>query len=156
MRSGWINVNAILVDTNVLVYAYDRSEPDKQRRALAVLDWLVGKGAGVLSTQVLAEFYSATTRRLRVPLTPDQAAQRLDSFVQVWAILDITPRIVLEAVRGVQRYGFHSWDAQIWAAAKLNDVPVVFSEDFGAGSEIEGVRFVDPFASDFKLGDWGL
>ena len=156
MRSGWVNVSNILVDTNVLVYAYDRSEPDKQRRALAVLDRLVERGVGVLSTQVLSEFYSATTRKLRVPLTPDQAAQRLESFVQVWVILDLTPRIVLEAVKGGQRHGFHFWDAQIWAAAKLNDVQVVFSEDFSTGSEIEGVCFVDPFASGFRFEDWAL
>jgi predicted nucleic acid-binding protein len=147
-------MTAILVDTNVLVYAYDRSEPEKQRRALAVLDWLVDANAGVLSTQVLAEFYNAATRKLCVPLTLDQVAQRLDYYVQVWMILDVTPQVVQEAVRGVRRYGFQVWGAQIWAAAKLNDVPVVFSEDFSAGSVIEGVRFVNPFAAEFRFEDW--
>jgi len=54
----------------------------------------------------------------------------------------------------VRQYQFSFWDAQIWAAAKLNQVPVVLSEDFNAGAIIEGVRFVNPFAADFKLEDW--
>jgi len=46
------------------------------------------------------------------------------------------------------------WDAQIWAAARLNQVPIIFSEDFNAGAVLEGVRFVDPFADDFLLSAW--
>ena len=149
-------MNAILVDTNVLVYAYDRSESEKLRRALVVLDRLVETGTGVLSTQVLAEFYDAVTRKLRLPLTPDQAAQRLEHYTQAWTVLSVTAPVVLEAVRGAQRYGFHFWDAQIWASAKLNHVSLVFSEDFGTGSEIDGVRFINPFVTEFRLEDWGL
>jgi predicted nucleic acid-binding protein len=46
------------------------------------------------------------------------------------------------------------WDAQIWASAKMNQVPVVFSEDFGEGVIIEGVRFVNPFSSNFNIEVW--
>ena len=54
----------IFVDTNILVYAYDRSEPEKQGRAVEVLDRLATRGAGVISTQVLAEFFVTVTRKL--------------------------------------------------------------------------------------------
>lgn len=53
-----------LVDTNILVYAYDRTEYTKQGRSRQILDWLYRKGLGALSTQVLGEFFSAVTRRL--------------------------------------------------------------------------------------------
>jgi predicted nucleic acid-binding protein len=46
------------------------------------------------------------------------------------------------------------WDAQIWAAARLNQIPIIFSEDFNAGSAIEGVRFTNPFASGFQIAEW--
>jgi len=46
------------------------------------------------------------------------------------------------------------WDAQIWASARLNQIPLILSEDFDAGAIIEGVRFVNPFAGDFELDDW--
>jgi len=52
----------------------------------------------------------------------------------------------MEAARGVKEHRFSYWDAQIWAAAKLNQVPVIFSEDFASGSTVEGVTFVNPFA----------
>ena len=57
----------------------------------------------------------------------------------------ITDFIVLEAARGVRDHVMSFWDAQVWATAKLNQIPVVFSEDFASGSVIEGVRFENPF-----------
>jgi predicted nucleic acid-binding protein len=55
----------------------------------------------------------------------------------------------------VNDYQFSFWDAQIWAAARLNHIPVVLSEDFNSGAVIEGVRFVDPFEQDFELAALG-
>jgi predicted nucleic acid-binding protein len=46
------------------------------------------------------------------------------------------------------------YDAQIWASARLNQIPTVFSEDFASGSTVEGVTFINPFDKDFKLTDW--
>jgi predicted nucleic acid-binding protein len=144
----------ILVDSNVLVYAYDRSEPVKQPRALDVLDFLAVRGHGRLTTQVLAEFFTATTRKIAAPLTVDQAYNRLQNYLRSWQVLETTGMVVLEAARGVRDYRFNFWDAQIWASAHLNQIPVVFSEDFSTGTVIEGVHFVNPFSTDFKLTDW--
>jgi predicted nucleic acid-binding protein len=47
------------------------------------------------------------------------------------------------------------WDAQIWASARLQQIPVIFSEDFNGGAVVEGISFVNPFAEDFNLGNWG-
>ena len=138
----------VLVDTNVLVYAYDRSEPEKQRRALEVLDHLAVSGAGVISTQVLAEFFVAITRKIPAPLSVAEAYDRVKNYLQSWTVLDVTGMIVLEAARGVRDHQFNFWDAQIWAAARLNQIPVVFSEDFNVGQVTEGVHFVNPFAGD--------
>jgi predicted nucleic acid-binding protein len=147
---------AILVDTNVLVYAHDRSERSKQRRAIDVLDRITAAANGALSAQVLSEFYNTATRKLSPPLTLEQAEAQIGYFVALWTVFDVTPRVVLEAVRGVRRYSLSFWDAQIWAVACLNQVPVVFSEDFNPGAVIEGVQFVNPFAEDFELETWGL
>ena len=145
---------SIFVDTNVLVYAYDRSEPEKQGRALEVLDRLATRGTGAISTQVLAEFFVAVTRKLPAPLSVSEGYERLENYLQAWTVLDLTGMIVLEAARGVRDYQFSFWDAQIWAAARLNQIPMVLSEDFSAGSVIEGVRFIDPFALDFQADQW--
>jgi predicted nucleic acid-binding protein len=144
-----------LLDTNVLVYAYDRSAPEKQQRALELLDRLVTTGAGVISTQVLAEFFVTVTRKIPAPLSVAEGYERIRNYMQVWSVLDVTPLIVLEAVRGVRDHQLNFWDAQIWATARLNQIPLVFSEAFGGAPHVtEGVRFVNPFAADFEMGEW--
>ena len=62
--------------------------------------------------------------------------------------------IILEAARGVETHHLSFWDAQIWATARLNQIPIVFSEDFNTGASLEGVRFINPFATDFQISDW--
>jgi predicted nucleic acid-binding protein len=144
----------VMVDTNVLLYAYDRGEPSKQPQALALLDRLAVNGLGVLTSQVLAEFFVNATRRLRPPLTTEEAYGCIQNYLLSWVILEISGPIVLEAVRGVRTYQMSYWDAQIWASAKMNQIPVVFSEDFGPRVIIEGVRFVNPFETNFKIETW--
>ena len=145
---------SVFVDTNVLVYAYDQSEPQKQRQALRVLDRLAVTGVGVISTQVLSEFFVAVTRKIATPLSVDQAYDSVKNYLQSWRLLDLTGMVVLEAVRGVRDHQFNFWDAQIWAVARLNQIAVVFSEDFNVGAVVEGVRFVNSFAEDFQIDEW--
>ena len=139
------------VDANVLVYAYDASAAHKAQRARAVLDALESCRAGLLSTQVLAEFFTAVTRRIPERLSMEEAARSVTRYVGAWVVADVTPLVVLEAIRGVQTYPFSYWDAQIWATAKLNQAPVVLTEDFQDGRVIEGIEFRNPFAPTFDL-----
>lgn len=147
-------IASVLINTNVLVYAYDRTEPVKQRQAREILNYLVRRSIGAISTQILSEFFVTVTRKLRTPLTVVDAVDRLDHLIQAWNVVDVSPMIVLEAARGVRDHQFSFWDAQIWATARLNQIPLVFSEDFNAGSTIEGVTFVNPFADEFAIADW--
>lgn len=143
----------VLVDTNVLVYAYDRSEPEKQRRAWEILKDLATLGNGVLSTQTLAEFFVAVTRKLPLPLSAAEAYRHLENYLQSWLVVDVTGMTVLEAARGVRDYQMNYWDAQVWATARLNQIPIVLSEDFQDGIVIEGVRFVNPFVEGFHVAE---
>ena len=146
----------ILVDTNILLYAYDCGEQAKQPMALSVLDRLVAYDLGALTPQVLAEFFVNVTKKLRPPLTIEEAQSRIQNYLLSWEILEITGAIVLEAIRGVHSYQMTYWDAQIWSSARLNQIPIVLSEDFGDGVIIEGVRFVNPFSTGFDLEAWLL
>ncbi|OPZ63747.1 MAG: tRNA(fMet)-specific endonuclease VapC [Firmicutes bacterium ADurb.Bin506] len=136
----------VLVDTNIIAYAYDTTEPPKQKRALAVLDDLVDRGVGAVSTQVLAELFVVLTRKLRNPIRLEDAVRSVAHHARIWQVFDVTPMIVLEAARGVRDHCLSFWDAQLWATAKLNQVPVVLSEGFSDGSVIEGVQFKNPLA----------
>lgn len=145
---------SILIDTNLLVYLYDPNSPEKQKRAELVLDHLQRLGTGCLSAQNLAEFVSAATRKLDPPLTPAQAYEQVSLLAETWQVFNLTPMIVLEAARGARDHGLAYYDAQVWAAARLNQVTTIFSEDFSVGQTLEGVRFANPFAPGFRLQDW--
>jgi predicted nucleic acid-binding protein len=136
-----------LIDTNILVYAYDRSEPTKQIRSRQILNWLVASGSGALSTQVLAEFFSVVTRRLPEKMSPREGYVHLQEYVRSWKVVGLTPEIILESARGAVTYQFPFYDAQIWATAKLSRIPTVLSEDFSHASRIEGVEFLNPFVA---------
>ena len=147
-------MTAVLIDTNVLVYAHDRGEPKKQAQAIRVLNYLQVTGQGRLSVQCLSEFFSITTRGKQPKLTPDTAAQQVERLAHSFPVHSLTPLIVIEATRGVRDHSLAYYDAQIWAAARLNQIPAIFSEDFNSGSTLEGVRLVNPFAADFVLEAW--
>ena len=138
-----------LVDSNLLVYAYDRAEPAKQPVALDILRRLETNGRGTLSTQVLGEFFRVVTQKIQDPLDPTDAYDQLSALTRTWPVLPITTIVVIEAARGVRDHRLSYWDAQLWATARLNQIPVVLSEDFTSGSALEGVRFLNPLTASF-------
>lgn len=142
---------AALVDTNVLVYAFDDDEHDKRLRALEVLDSLVAGARGAVSAQVLGEFYSVLSRRFGHRMTSAMVADHARDWSRALTTHDTSVAVVLEALRATVRYQMPYYDAQIWAVARVNRIPLVLSEDFADGAVIEGVRFANPFAEGFDL-----
>ena len=144
----------ILIDTNVLVYLYDTASPGKAAQAHRVMERLEQTRSGRLSVQCMAEFVHTTTRKLDPPLSYAEALVQVGLLARMWPVFDLTPLIVLEAARGARDHGLPYYDAQIWAAARLNQVTTVFSEDFSDGQVLEGVRFANPFSLLFRVEDW--
>jgi predicted nucleic acid-binding protein len=144
----------ILIDTNLLIYLVDQNEPVKQAQAKKVLEVLEIHHNGRLSVQNLAEFVNVTTRRLHPPLTPGEALEWAGHLARIWQVFDLTPQIVLEAARGLRDHSLSFFDAQIWAVARFNQIPLIFSEDFQDGMILEGVRFVNPFTPGFVIDIW--
>ena len=145
---------SILIDTNILIYSFDQNYPEKQDQAKRVLRQLALTNSGRLSVQKLAEFFNASLRNLSPPIPIEKSMRYVNLFHNLWTVYPLSSTIVLEAGRGVRDYKFSYYDAQIWATAKLNQVPVIFSDDFSDRQVLEGVRFVNPFASGFNLEDW--
>jgi predicted nucleic acid-binding protein len=144
----------ILFDTNILVYAHDPTDPVKQTRAIAALDRVHASGQGRLSTQVLGELFCIATKGRKPLLSPADATRQIDRLLRSWHVLEVTPLVVLEALRGATTHRMAYWDAQLWGTARLNQVPVIFSEDFNTGALTEGVRFVNPLKDRFDLSAW--
>ena len=144
----------VLIDTNVLVYAHQPAEAVKYAQAVRAVVALTDTGLGRLSAQVLGEFVSATTRGKRPILAMDEALAQVALLADAVPVLDVTRLIVLEATRGVRQHRLSYYDAQIWATARLNQVPTIFTEDFEDGRRLEGVQFVNPLVSGFDLERW--
>ena len=143
-----------LIDTNILVYASDPMDPVRQERAIDLLQHLDLNRSGRLSAQVLAEFISVSTRSQRPLYTYAQVIRQVERLLQTFPVFDLTPLIILEAARGAHDYSLSYYDAQIWAAARLNQTRVIFSEDFQHGQILEGIQFINPFLSEFDIAAW--
>lgn len=144
----------VLIDTNILVYAHQPAEKAKYTAALRTLEHLLESGSGRLSAQILGEFFSATTRGRNPILTIKEALDQATRFAEALPVLHTTQLIVLEAGRGVLRHGMSYYDAQIWATARLNQIPTIFTEDFEHARRVEGVQFLNPLIPTFDLAPW--
>jgi predicted nucleic acid-binding protein len=138
-----------LVDTNLLIYPHDGNEPTRAARASEVLRRVVGGAA--LPVQALAEFAVVALRKLEPPLPASEVYSQIERLSSIFDVVPLTAPIVLEAVRAARDHHLAYFDAQVWAAAKLAQIPVVLSEDFSVGSSLEGVTFLNPLDAAFDL-----
>ena len=136
-----------LIDTNIIVYPQDGQEEAKRVRAGEVLHLLAEAKTAALPSQALAEFSNTSLKKLRV--APANVMQRVELLTEAFPVLPLNAAVVLEAVRGVRDYQLSYYDAQIWAAAKLNQIPTVLSEDFNTGGGLEGITFLNPLEPAF-------
>lgn len=143
----------VLIDTNVLIYTFDQNDPPRQERAIEVLRALEESASGRLSVQCLAEFCAVAMRHLKPVMSPAETLTQVERLQRIYPVYNLTPMIVLEALRGVRVHSMSYYDAQIWASARLNQIPVIFSEDYHE-RDLEGVRFVNPFHPDFDVARW--
>lgn len=130
------------LDTNVLVYALSSDSDDAVKRQRAI-ELIEGTDFGI-SFQVLQEFYVTVTRKLRVPLGPDEAMTFLDELRALPIAWGDYPLIV-SGVEHSLRYQISFWDGAIIAAAEKLDAPILYSEDFNHGQRYGSVRALDPF-----------
>ena len=133
------------IDTNVLIYAHDVDAQDKHMAAKRVLLELWEERSGVLSMQVLQEFYINVTRKIARPISKESARQVVSNY-SIWCV-DTTPAEISTAFRieDESRIGF--WDALIVASALKSGANRILTEDLNAGQKIAGIRIENPFAN---------
>jgi predicted nucleic acid-binding protein len=133
------------IDTNILIYAHDIDANAKREIAKAALRELWSDRTGVLSIQVLQEFYVNVTRKIPSPLSKDSARSIVSSYVS-WC-METTPTEISAAFRieDESRIGF--WDALILSSAVKSGATRILSEDLNAGQRIAGILVENPFAS---------
>ena len=131
------------LDTNILVYTDDHDEPEKQASALDLVEEARSGGWGVLSTQVLQEYFAATTRVLGVPAAV--ARRKVELFARFDTVIIEVPDI-LSAIDVHRLHGIGIWDALIVRAAQAAGCTVLLTEDLQVGQHIDGLEIVNPFA----------
>jgi predicted nucleic acid-binding protein len=131
----------VFLDTNILVYAIDRADPAKRKRARAVM---AEAEEPVLSAQVLAEFVAVVTRKLATPMSPAQALRHLEALRGL-PVEPIDATLVIEAVELADRASLSHWDAMIVRAAVRAECDRIATEDLQHGALIDGVEIFDPF-----------
>jgi predicted nucleic acid-binding protein len=138
------------VDTNILVYARDSSNPAKQARATSVLELLWRNGTGRLSTQVLQEYYVTVTRKLRPGLPPDEAREDIRDLL-VWNPRPVTADVLENAWEIEDHWKLSWWDSLIVAAALDCRVTTLLSEDLQDGLAVHSLKILNPFAQGFQV-----
>lgn len=132
------------LDSNILVYAYDPSDPRKQRIAQSIILRAL-TGEAVASSQVLGEFAATLLHKL----TPRAKPADLISLLDVLGPINLIPLdgdVVLRAVKAHAQYGLHFYDGMIVATAERGGCTKIWSEDLNPGQEYFGVRVENPFA----------
>jgi predicted nucleic acid-binding protein len=132
------------VDTNILIYAHDLDAGAKHTTAVQALHELWANRNGVVSPQVLQEFYVKVTRKIARPLTRKTARTIVDNYA-VWCV-DTTAADIAVAFRIEDESKIGFWDALICASALKSGANRLLSEDLNAGQSISGIRIENPFA----------
>jgi predicted nucleic acid-binding protein len=129
-------------DTNVLVYTDDQASPAKQRRALEILDERKQTQTGVVSLQVLQEYFVTVTRKYRVD--PSAARRKIELFA-AFDVVEPELSDILAAIDLHRLHRFSFWDALVIHCARRAGCKHVLSEDMQHGQVIDGIRIVNPF-----------
>jgi predicted nucleic acid-binding protein len=137
-------IDSVFLDTNVLVYVFDRDATKKQARARRILAGEGAAGRAFISTQVLQEFYVTVTRKLARPL-PVADAERAVIGLATLPVVQLDTATVLAAIRASQVHQLSFWDALIVQAALDSGCTRLLSEDMQHGREIGTLRIENPF-----------
>jgi predicted nucleic acid-binding protein len=133
------------VDTNILIYAHDRSAGTKHDRARKLIEHLWNTGEGVLSMQVLQELCINLRRKTGRKILSDDIRRIIQDYLS-WEIVIDSPESTLHALEIEERYKTSFWDALLLQAAESSGATVLYSEDLAVGQKCGGIQVVNPFA----------
>ncbi len=134
------------LDTNLFVYAFDQQAPEKQSRALLLIENALLDGRGIISTQVMQEFLNVATHKFAAPLTLSDRQQYVRRVL--YPLCRVFPDLDLyEAALQIQaETGYSFYDSLILAGAVAGNCSVLYTEDLQNGRTVRGVHIQNPFA----------
>ena len=133
------------LDTNIFVYTFDTKAPAKAKRAARLIRQAADTGEGVVSYQVVQEFFNVAFRRFSRPMNVAEAEQYLITVFRPLLAVHSSPTLYVEALRVSGKYRLSWYDSIIIAAALQAQCGMLYSEDLQHGQELEGLRIENPF-----------
>jgi predicted nucleic acid-binding protein len=133
------------LDTNIFVYTFDTKAPAKAKRAARLIRQAADTGEGVVSYQVVQEFFNVAFRRFSRPMNVAEAEQYLITVFRPLLAVHSSPTLYVEALRVSGKYRLSWYDSIIAAAALQAQCGMLYSEDLQHGQELEGLRIENPF-----------
>lgn len=133
------------LDTNIFVYTFDGRAPAKAKKAAQLVRRAAETGEGIISYQVVQEFFNVAFRRFAQPMSVADAEQYLITVLRPLLAVHSSPAIYFEALRIGEKHRTSWYDSLIVAAALESQCEKLYSEDFQHGQKIEGLRIENPF-----------
>jgi len=133
------------LDTNLFVYTFDATAPAKAKKAAQLIRRAADTGEGIISYQVVQEFFHVALRRFAQPMSAAEAEQYLITVLRPLLAVHSSPAIYFEALRIAEKHLLAWYDSLIVAAALEGQCDRLYSEDFQHGRKIEGLRIENPF-----------
>jgi len=133
------------LDTNIFVYAFDRSAPAKAKKAAELVRQAADTGRGIVSFQVVQEFFNVAFRRFVHPMSVAEAEQYLITVFRPLLAIHSSPSLYMEAMRIAGKHRLAWYDSLIIASALEGRCEILYSEDFQRGHEIDGLEIANPF-----------
>jgi predicted nucleic acid-binding protein len=135
----------VFLDTNIVIYCFDNTDPRKQEIAKNLVAQALSSGMAVVSNQVLQEFCNVASNSRKLSLAPDQIMAYVNLVLQPMNQIAIGPQVLQKAlnIRSTLQYAFY--DSLIIAAAHEASCTTLYSEDMQHGQIVESTRIVNPF-----------
>ena len=135
----------VFLDTNIFVYSFDKTAPDKARIALQLIAESLQNGSGLVSFQVVQEFLNVALKKFTPVFSASDAEQYFITVLQPLLAVHSSPSLYSKALQLSGRYRLAWYDSLIAAGALQADCQTLFSEDFQHGMSIEGMEVSNPF-----------
>ena len=139
----------VFLDTNIIVYAHDRSSGEKHAVAREIMDYLWESRKGVISVQVLQEFFVCVTKKIVKPLHLKNARTILEYLLN-WDVVVNDKYVTLKAIDLQEKYRFSFWDSLVIQAAIQGKARILFSEDLADGQVVKDLKILTPFNKEWK------
>jgi predicted nucleic acid-binding protein len=134
------------LDTNVLIYVFDKDSPNKAAVARQLYSRLVREKSGLVSVQVLQEFFVTLSKKFTVTLSADDVEREVRDLSALLKVIETDVALVLDSITLSRRYKLSFWDGLIIQAALRGGASVLYSEDLQDGQIIDSITIANPFA----------